>query len=73
MISDGDFTMLLPDDERVFAYERSLGGATLLVLGNFSGDDVVLSLDGWDGAQPVIGSAGLTLAPWEGKAFLRSG
>ena len=72
VISDGDFTMLLPDDERVFAYERSLGGATLLVLGNFSGDDVVLSLEGWDGAQPVIGCPSLTLAPWEGKAFLRS-
>ena len=57
VISDGDFTMLLEDDERVFAYVRSLGAAALLVLGNFSGDEVVVSLDGWEEAQPVIGAA----------------
>ena len=56
VISDGDFTMLLDDDERVFAYVRALGGDALLVLGNFSGDEVVVALDGWDGAQPVIGT-----------------
>ena len=39
VISDGDFTMLLDDDERVFAYVRSLGDDALLVLGNFSGDE----------------------------------
>ena len=42
VISDGDFTMLLEDDERVFAYVRALGGDALLVLGNFSGDEVVV-------------------------------
>ena len=34
----GDFTMLLPDDERVYAFTRRLGDVELLVLGNFSGE-----------------------------------
>ena len=72
VISDGDFTMLLARRRARVRLQRSLGGDTLLVLGNFSGDDVVVSLPGWEDAQPVIGGAGLTLAPWEGKAFLRS-
>src|SRR5262249_10818226 len=38
VIASGDFTMLLEDDERVYAFTRSLGGEELLVLGNFSGD-----------------------------------
>ena len=36
VIADGDFTMLLPDDPRVYAYVRTLDGVELLVLGNFS-------------------------------------
>lgn len=71
VISDGDFTMLLADDERVYAYVRSLGGDSLLVLGNFSGDAVVIDLPEWSDAQPVIGAPGLALGPWEGKALLR--
>ena len=34
--------MLLPDDERVYAYVRALDGVELLVLGNFSGDEVIV-------------------------------
>ena len=37
-VVDGDFTMLLPDDERLYAYTRRLGATELLVIGNFSGD-----------------------------------
>ena len=44
-----------PDDERVFAFARSLDGVELLVLGNFSGDEVVAELPGWQDAQLVIG------------------
>lgn len=72
VIADGDFRMLLENDERVFAYVRTLGGDALLVLGNFSGDAVVVDLPGWDDAQVVIGDRGLALGPWEGKALLRS-
>jgi hypothetical protein len=35
---------------------------------------VTVTLDGWDGTEEVvIGSAseGLTLGPWEGRAYLR--
>jgi oligo-1,6-glucosidase len=71
VIAEGDFTMLLPDDERVYAFTRSLDGVELLVLGNFSGDPVRVALDGWEDAEPVIGSRGLELGPWEGKAAQR--
>ena len=40
VVAHGDFTMLLPDDERVYAFTRRLGDVELLVLGNFSGDTV---------------------------------
>jgi oligo-1,6-glucosidase len=73
VVADGDFTMLLEDDERVYAFVRALDGVSLLVLGNFSGDEVVVSPPGWDDdAQAVIGSPGFTLGPWEGRAYLRS-
>ena len=42
VIADGDFTMLLADDERVYAYMRALDGVELLVLGNFSGDESIV-------------------------------
>ena len=38
VVAHGDFTMLLPDDERVYAFTRRLGDVELLVLGNFTGD-----------------------------------
>ena len=34
-MAHGDFTMLLPDDEQVYAFTRRLGDVELLVLGNF--------------------------------------
>ncbi|MDQ0076914.1 glycoside hydrolase family 13 protein [Arthrobacter oryzae] len=65
VVADGDFTMLLPDDEHVYAFRRALpapapgpGSATapgvqLLVLGNFSGQDRTVALDGggWGDAE----------------------
>ena len=39
VVAHGDFTMLLQDDERVYAFTRRLGDDELLVLGNFSGED----------------------------------
>jgi oligo-1,6-glucosidase len=72
VIARGDFTMLLEDDERVYAFTRSLDGEELLVLGNFSGDPVEVTLEGWEQADPLVGSAGLALGPWEGKALSRA-
>ncbi len=34
----GDFTMLLPDDERVYAFTRRYGGTVLLVVANLSSE-----------------------------------
>ena len=53
-------------------YTRALDGVELLVLGNFTGDEVVVALPDWEDAQAVIGSPGLTLGPWEGRAYRRS-
>lgn len=39
-VADGDFRMLLPHDERVYAFTRRLGATELLVLGNFTGTPV---------------------------------
>ena len=72
MIADGDFTMLLAG--RASASTRScasLDGVELLVLGNFTGDEVIVDLPGWDDAEALIGSPGLVLGPWEGKALRR--
>ncbi|CAN7244123.1 glycoside hydrolase family 13 protein [Arthrobacter sp. LjRoot14] len=67
VVAEGDFTMLLPDDEHVYAFRRSLPGSAagaaagtaappgvqLLVLGNFSGEDRTVELDGggWGDAE----------------------
>ena len=36
IIIDGHYNLLLPEDERIFAYERILGGQKLLVICNFT-------------------------------------
>ena len=51
VVAHGDFTMLLPDDERVYAFTRSYEGDELLVLGNFSGDAVTVELPGVGGRR----------------------
>ncbi|MEV7844857.1 alpha-glucosidase [Streptomyces cyaneofuscatus] len=72
----GDFTMLLPDDERIYAFTRRDGATTLLVAGNFTGETVDVALpDGWEGAELVLGNGPsvpappgrLVLAPWEAR------
>ena len=40
-VAHGDFTMLLPDDERVYAFLRRYGGVQLLVVANLSSADAV--------------------------------
>ena len=41
----GDFQMLLPDHEQVFAFTRSLHGTTALVVLNFSDKNVTVRVD----------------------------
>jgi oligo-1,6-glucosidase len=75
----GDFTMLLEDDERVYAFTRRLDGVELLVVANFSGEPVTAGVpdaEAWAAAELLLGNAGpaggdLTLAPWEARIHRR--
>jgi oligo-1,6-glucosidase len=71
VVAHGDFHLLLPHDERVYAFTRRLNDVELLVLGNFSGDTVTADVDGtWADAEVLLGDgAGLTLGPWEGRVL----
>ncbi|MBO3090229.1 alpha-glucosidase [Cellulomonas dongxiuzhuiae] len=78
----GDFTMLLPDHQHVYAFTRALGGVRLLVLGSFTGDEQTVEVGpGWDDAEVVLGNhaeparvaaGAVTLRPWE-AVVLRAG
>ncbi len=78
VVARGDFTLVLPDDERVFGYVRSFEGVDLLVLANFSRDDVTVELDGWDSATYVLGNhaeppaAPAVLRGWEADVWRRT-
>ena len=84
VVAHGDFTMLLPDDEQVYAFTRRLGDVELLVLANFSGDTVhpeVPDAAAWAGAELLLGNCraadGLrrvpALRPWEARVHRRGG
>jgi oligo-1,6-glucosidase len=83
VIALGDFTMLLPDDPKIYAFTRSLEGVTLLVLGNFSGDEVPVDLPGaaeWAASELLIGNyppsedlERIVLRPWEARVYQRKG
>ncbi|GJF31107.1 glucohydrolase [Kitasatospora sp. NE20-6] len=79
----GDFTLLLPQDERVYAFTRSHRGTTLLVLGNFTGGSVRLDLppQWWQagrilgnvpGTDPAEPGSATVLAPWEARVLRRT-
>ncbi|MFD9541128.1 alpha-glucosidase [Streptomyces sp. NPDC060022] len=77
----GDFTMLLPDDERIYAFTRRYCRTVLLVVGNFTGDTASAVMPaGWDGAELVMGNGPsvaprpgrLVLAPWEARVHRRN-
>ena len=80
-ISHGTFTMLLPDDERVYAYLREHEGTRVLVVANLSDDDgVPADVGPWTNAQLAVGSvAGSSpaatdpLAPWESRVYRETG
>jgi oligo-1,6-glucosidase len=76
-VAGGDFTMLLPDDERLYAFTRRLDGTELLVIGNFSGVEAHAAIDGWDGAELLLTNLDeppkdLTLAPWQAVVYRRA-
>jgi oligo-1,6-glucosidase len=75
VVAHGDFTMLLPDDESVYAFTRSYEGTDLLVVANLTSSPAPVDLPGWDSAELVLGnypdpdcgrvSAPGALRPWE--------
>ena len=82
VVVDGDFTMLLPDDEHVYAYTRRLGEDELLVVANVSSAEVVADVpaaETWAGSALVLGTNALPedavpeirLQPWESRVYRR--
>ena len=78
-VVDGDFTMLLPNDERLYAFVRKLQATELLVVGNFTGETVRAEIEdaiAWEEAELVLSNidnnGGLTLAPWQAVVYRRS-
>ena len=75
----GDFTMLLPHDERLYAFTRTLGDTSLLVIGNFSGDTAAAAIDdaaAWADTELVLTNATapsgeLVLQPWQVVVYRR--
>jgi oligo-1,6-glucosidase len=75
LVVDGRFELLLPDDEQVWAFTRTMGDVTWLVLANCSSrratvDPAALPA-GTDTASVVLtthpGRSGLGLEPWESR------
>jgi len=82
VVVEGRFELLLPDDEQVWAFTRTLDEEVLLVLANCSsqpaavaagvpdltGAEVLLGTHDPDGAPDVPGDA-LVLRPWESRVY----
>jgi oligo-1,6-glucosidase len=79
VVALGDFTMLLPEHESVYAFTRALDGETLLVVCNVSGHEYRLAelLPEAAGAELVLGNlAGgdpAVLRPWEARVLRPAG
>jgi oligo-1,6-glucosidase len=79
-VAYGDFTMLLEDDPALYAYTRRLEETELLVVANFGGEPAEAAIEGWDGAELVLGNVAdaaapdpdrIALAPWEARVYRR--
>jgi oligo-1,6-glucosidase len=80
IVARGDFSMLLAEDPRLYAYTRRLDDELWLVLGNFSGETAPVPLPdapGWAAAELLLGNypppspADLVLRPWECRVYRR--
>ncbi|RBY76596.1 glucohydrolase [Blastococcus sp. TF02-09] len=74
VVALGDFSMLLPDHDEVYAFTRSLDGVTLLVVCNLSRTphDLASLLPAAVDAELVLGNlpdAGAELRPWEARVL----
>jgi oligo-1,6-glucosidase len=60
------------------AYTDDRGTVELLVLGNFTGDEVRAEVDGWTGAELLLGNypdapdGVQRLRPWEARVYRRT-
>ena len=72
----GKYELLLPDDEHIFAYVRTLGNQKLLVVCNFSKTEKKFDFTGYDNAKVLISnydgniSEKATLKPYSAIALL---
>jgi oligo-1,6-glucosidase len=76
-VAHGDFTLLLGDDEQVYAFTRAHEGTELLVHANWSGEPAGPGLpEGWDGAELLVANlpdpAPGSLRPWEAYVLRRT-
>ncbi|MDN4614006.1 alpha-glucosidase [Leifsonia sp. F6_8S_P_1B] len=81
VVATGDFTLVLPEHEQIFAYARRLGDASLLVLANLSGEPATYDVEAvaeWQDAEPLLAntpdaapSPTGSLAPWEAVVYAR--
>ena len=74
---DGEYRLLLEDDESIFAYERKNADQTLLVVCNFFGETVDMPLaDKCQGMEILISNYGDAddagvLRPYEARMYIR--
>ena len=76
VFADGEFRLLLPEDEAVFAYTRTDQKSRMLVCANFTGSTVKCPLtDEWKDAKTLIhnyaGGIGEELRPYEAVILLK--
>jgi oligo-1,6-glucosidase len=75
IIIEGDYQLLEPADEQVWAYQRHLAGQTLLVVANFTAHTLTRSFAGGETGAKLLQSnyeddAKNTLRPYEAKVYL---
>ena len=58
IIAEGEIKFIEPDNNAVVAYERTLGDQKLIVLCNFSSDNIAVgkAIDSYDGFEKLIGN-----------------
>ena len=75
VIVDGNYSLLLPNDERLWVYKRNDNKQTLLVVSNFTDETVTCDLPELATIHETLISnyadnQGQTLRPYEAKAYL---